>query len=346
MLIEADRLNTWVTELLRQWGYADGDAGYLATTLVDANLRGVDSHGVIRLPAYHRRIEANLVDTTAAPLVTIEGSVVKVDANGAAGQLAARAAAEAALEVSRTTGIATAAVHGSTHFGTAGYYARWLAERGAIAIVVSNSEPIVVPFGGKDALLGTNPFAFAAPTVGEPISLDMATSTSAMGKVFVAQAAGTPIPDSWGVDAEGAPTTDANAIKALLPVGGPKGYGLGFLVEILGGVLTGAAISHDLGSMYNDFSKPQDVGHWLVAIDIEHFMPLATFTERIQTLVDAAHSSTPAPGFSGVLVPGEPEERTMGARRREGIPLADATVEELRKLGALFDVTFPEGVAR
>ncbi len=342
MLIDADRLSSWTHQLLQRWGYSEQDSSYLTTTLVDANSRGVDSHGVIRLPAYYRRIEENLVSATAAPVVSVDGSVVKVDANGAAGQIAARAAMEAALEVSRETGIATAAVRGSTHFGTAGYYARWLAERGAIGLVVSNSEPIVVPFGGKDAFLGTNPLAFAAPTNGDPISIDMATSTSAMGKVFVAQAAGEPIPDTWGVDADGSPTTDANAITALLPVGGPKGYGLGFLVEILGGVLTGASVAHDLGNMYTDFTKKQDIGHWLVAIDIEHFMPLDTFKARLQSLVDMAHATAPAPGFSGVLVPGEPEENTRRSRLSGGIQLADATVTELRELGDRFGVAFPE----
>jgi ureidoglycolate dehydrogenase (NAD+) len=346
MMIDAHRLQAWATELLARWGYPPEDAEYLATTLVDANARGVDSHGVIRLPAYSRRITENLVDPAGVPSITVSGSVVKVDANRAAGQIAARVAAEKALQLSRETGIATAAVHGSTHFGTAGYYARWLADRGAIAIVVSNSEPIVVPFGGKDALLGTNPFAFAAPTHGVPISLDMATSTSAMGKVLVAQANGTSIPDSWGVDADGSPTTDPNAIKALLPVGGPKGYGLGFLVEILGGVLAGAAISHGIGNMYSDFSKPQDVGHWLVAIDIEHFLPLDEFKNRIQALVDAAHQSAPAPGFASILVPGEPEERTKEARLRDGVPLADATVDELRELGSRYGVQFPEGALK
>jgi LDH2 family malate/lactate/ureidoglycolate dehydrogenase len=341
MLIEADRLGAWATTLLGKWGYNDEDAAFLATTLVDANTRGVDSHGVIRLPAYQRRIAEKLVATDARPIVTVDGAVVKVDANRAAGQFAARAAVGAALEVSRTSGVATAGVHGSTHFGTAGFYARWLAERGTVAIVVSNSEPAVVPFGGKEALLGTNPFAFAAPTHGDPISLDMATSTSAMGKVFVAQAEGRSVPDTWGVDAEGNPTTDPHAIKSLLPVGGPKGYGLGFLIEILGGVLTGAAFSHGLGNMYSDFSKPQDIGHWMVAIDIERFMPLNAFKDRMQQLTDEAHSSAPAPGFTGVLVPGEPEENTRRSRLADGIPLADTTVEELRELGAQFSVAFP-----
>lgn len=331
-----------MTRLLERWGYRPDDAGFLASTLVDANARGVDSHGVVRLPAYERRITAGLVRPDAEPVVSVSGSVVTVEGNGAAGQIAARAAAEAVLEVSRTSGVATAVVRGSAHFGTAGYYARWLAERGAIGIVVSNSEPIVVPHGGREPLLGTNPLAFAAPTAGAPISLDMATSTSAMGKVLLAQAAGTPIPDTWGVDAQGTPTTDPNAITALLPAGGPKGYGIGFLIEILAGVLSGAAVAGDIGHMYNDLSKPQNVGHWLLALDIAHFMPLEQFTGRIQGLVDAAHAIAPVGGFSEVMVPGEPEERTGAQRRRDGVPLADSTIEELRELGARYGVDFPK----
>jgi ureidoglycolate dehydrogenase (NAD+) len=338
-----DALEGWVARLVEAWGYSADEAAYLAATLVDANLRGVDSHGVIRLPAYERRIAERLVDPGATPVVVVEGSVVRVDANGAAGQIATRAAVEEALRVSRETGVATAAVRGSTHFGAAGFYARWLAEQGAIALVVSNSEPIVVPHGGREPLLGTNPIAFAAPTHGAPVSLDMATSTSAMGKVLVAQAAGKPIPPTWGVDAEGEPTTDADAVTALLPAGGPKGYGLGFLVEILGGVLTGAAVARDIGHMYDDFSKPQDVGHWLLVIDIEHFLPLTEFTDRIQGLVDLAHAVAPAAGFGSVLVPGEPEDRTAEQRLRDGIPLAAATVQELRDLGERHGVAFPTG---
>jgi ureidoglycolate dehydrogenase (NAD+) len=344
--LEKGALEAWVARLVEAWGYSPDEAAYLARSLVDANLRGVDSHGVIRLPAYERRITERLVDPKATPLVTVDGSVVRVDANGAAGQVATRAAVEEALRVSRETGVATAAVRGSAHFGAAGFYARWLAEQGAIALVVSNSEPIVVPYGGREPLLGTNPIAFAAPTRGTPVSLDMATSTSAMGKVFVAQAAGRPIPPTWGVDAEGEPTTDANAVTALLPAGGPKGYGLGFLVEILGGVLTGAAVARDIGNMYEDFSKPQDVGHWLLVVDIEHFLPLSEFTDRIQGLVDLAHAVAPAAGFASVLVPGEPEDRTAEQRGREGIPLAAATVAELRELGERHGVAFPDGEKR
>ncbi|MGO1770410.1 MAG: Ldh family oxidoreductase, partial [Microbacterium sp.] len=264
MTIDGNRLLEWTTRVLESWGYRQADAAYLADTLVDANLRGVDSHGVIRLPAYRAQIDAGLVRPRATPTASRSGATVRIDADGAPGQLAARAAVDEVDALSSDVGIATAVIHGSTHFGTAGFYARELARRGKVAMVVSNSEPIVVPFGGREPLLGTNPFAFAAPTSGEPISLDMATSTSAMGKVLVARAKGTEIPADWGVDASGAPTTDPDSVTALLPAGGPKGYGLGFLVEILGGVLSGAAIAGQIGNMYSDLDRPQNVGHWML----------------------------------------------------------------------------------
>lgn len=345
MPITADRLQSWVTSLLTSWSYTTEDAAYLADTLVDANLRGIDSHGVIRLAAYRARIDAGLTSATAQPVVSGTGAALRVDANGAAGQIAARAAVNAARDAAREHGIAAVAIHGSTHFGAAGYYARELARDGLIAVVVSNSEPCVVPFGGRAPLFGTNPFAFAAPTSGAPISLDMATSTSAMGKVMVAQAEGRSVPADWGVDSDGNPTTDPNAITALLPAGGPKGYALGYLVEVLGGVLTGAAITHGIGNMYSDFSKPQDVGHFMIAIDVARFLPYDDFLARMDALAAEAHAIAPAPGFDAVLVPGEPEELTSARRGETGIPLADATIDELRALGTEAGVPFPEVAA-
>lgn len=340
MPIESARLLDWTSSLLGSWGFSPDDAAYVATGLVDANLRGVDSHGVIRLPAYRARIDAGLVSPTASPVVETRGAVVRIDAAGAQGQLAARAAVEAVDAAATAHGVGTAVVRGSAHFGTAGTYARALAARGKVAMVVSNSEPGVVPFGGREPLLGTNPFAFAAPTSGDPVSLDMATSTSAMGKVFVARDAGTAIPDTWGVDADGNPTTDPHAVTALLPAGGPKGYGIGFLVEILGGVLSGAAVASGIGNMYGDFSKPQDVGHWMLALDAEAFMPLEELQQRMDALVAEAHAVAPAPGFDEVLVPGEPEERTRVRRLEDGIDLPAATVDDLVALGERFAVPF------
>jgi len=339
-------LRSWSAALLQRWGFAEADAVFIADTLVDANYRGIDSHGVIRLPAYHRRVETGLVDPAASPRVSTDRSVVQVDAAGSAGQLAARSAMEAVAAQARAQGVATALVKGSAHFGAAGYYARALAREGFVAFVLSNSEPVVVPFGGRDALLGTNPFAFAAPGPEAPISLDMATSTTAMGKVMVAKAAGTSIPADWGVDEAGVATTDPIRVAALLPAAGPKGYGLAFLIEVLCGALAGAGIGGEIGNMYTDFSKPQNVGHWMLAVDVSAVRPVAEFISRVGDLADMAHATAPAPGFDAVLVPGEPEEHIRRKRLVAGIPLPSAVVDELAALGARYDLPFPmEGAA-
>jgi len=342
MAMQMTQLTHWTRRLVASWGYRTDDAEFLTDTLIEANLRGIDSHGVMRLPVYKRRVDAGLIDPTATPEVTSHGSVITIDARRAAGQIAARAATDEVARAARETGVASATVSGSAHFGTAGYYARRLAEQGFVAFVVSNSEPIVVPFGGRQALLGTNPFAFAAPGPDHPISLDMATSTSAMGKVLLAQAAGRCIPRDWGVDENGNPTTDPNQVVALLPAAGPKGYGLGFLVEVLGGVLSGAAVAGGIGNMYADFDRPQNVGHWMLALDIAAVTPLADFMARMSDLVDQAHATPPTDDGSKVLVPGEPEERTRAVRLRDGIELPESVIADLSALGDQSGVSFPK----
>jgi LDH2 family malate/lactate/ureidoglycolate dehydrogenase len=337
-VVSVNVLLQWTRQLIEAWGYDEPDADYLARSLVDANLRGVDSHGVMRLPVYAARIAHGLIDPAARPIIRVDRGVVSVDANRAPGQIAARDARQKLEAVARELGVATAVVSNSSHFGAAGYYARELARSGFVALVASNSEPIVVPFGGAEALLGTNPLAFAAPTGSDPISLDMATSTSAMGKVDLAIARHERIPGDWGVDAEGAPTTDPTAVTALLPVGGPKGYGLGLLVEILAGVLSGASIARDLGNMYRDMTRAQGIGHWMLALDVEAFMPLENFIERMDILITMTKATRPLDPDRPILLPGEPEDRTSEARAANGIPLPDDTLADLEELAGNYGV--------
>lgn len=246
--------------------------------------------------------------------------------------------------ISGETGIATVTVRGSAHFGSAGYYARALAAQGKIAMVFSNSEPIVVPHNGREPLKGTNPLAFAAPTSAEPISLAMATSTTAMGWVMAAREEGRTIPATWGVDARGLATTDPREVSALLPVGGSKGYGLAFFIEIMAGVLSGSAFAGGLGNMYNDFDRPQDIGHWMLALDIEHSMPMPEFVDRIDSLTTSAHRSPSADGAGEVLVPGEPEERHRSQRLADGIEIAPSIAAELDELAVAHGLPTLESV--
>lgn len=341
LTIRATALNEWATNLITSWGYGVEDARYIADTLVDANLRGVDSHGVMRLPAYYERIRQGLIDPTASVNQTSTGATAHISADGVAGQLAAREAVATASALAAEFGVGIVGVSHSAHFGAAGYFARALAETGHISLVASNSEPLVVPFGGKRALLGTNPLAIAAPTQSGVVSVDMATSQAAMGKVLGARLSGENIPPDWGVDENGLPTSDPHQVQALLPAGGPKGYALGFFVEMLSAVLTGAAMSHDVGNMYTDFDKRQNVGHFFLALSVNHFMPRERFEARAEDLIGLAHAVEPADSAKPVLVPGEPESIMSELRKKSGIPLSEGVVTELSDLGESLGVPWP-----
>lgn len=339
--ITSETLTRWTTDLIASWGYSAADAQYIAHTLVDANLRGVDSHGVMRLTAYHERISHGLIDPKASCESTVRGATARVRADRVAGQLAAREASSTAASIAKELGVAAVTVSESAHFGAAGFFARELAEQGLFGMVMSNSEPIVVPFGGRRSLLGTNPLALAAPTESGVVSVDMATSEAAMGKVYGARLADTPIPGNWGVDEDGQPTTDPHAVQALLPAAGPKGYALGFFVEMLSAVLSGAAIGHEVGNMYEDFSKTQNVGHFFLALSIGDFMPRADFERRAEKLIALAHDTEPVSPDRPVLVPGEPELLTAQTRLESGIPLSEGVVAELTQLGESSGVAWP-----
>jgi len=333
-------LQTWTSAVLEHVGFARDDAAFIADSLVDANLRGVDSHGVMRLPVYLERVARGHVDPSAVPTASGDGATRTIDGRRAAGQLVARFATSQARGVAAEHGIGAAFARGSAHFGAAGYFARQLAADGCIGIVMSNSESIVVPHGGAEAVLGTNPIAVAAPTTGDPISLDMATSAAAMGRVMVAANRGERIPADWGVDAEGRPTTDPTRVVSLVGLGGPKGYALGLVVELLAGIMTGAAFGTEIGNMYRDMDKAQDVGHFVLAIDIEHLMPMGAYLERVDRLATMLRGVRPAPGSDGVLLPGEPEDRRRAERVSGGIPLEVAVVADLRAVGERVGIDF------
>lgn len=344
--VRVEQLRRWATDVALSWGVGPTDSEFLADTLIDANLRGTDSHGVIRVPIYDERVRHGLVSGSAIPEVrALSDTCFHVDARGAFGQIAAKAAVDCLMGAVGGSGVATAVVRGSAHFGTAGYYARMLAGEGLIAIVASNSEPIVIPFGGRDPLFGTNPIAFAAPGTTHLICLDMATSTTAMGKVLVAQDRGSEIPPDWGVDSAGVATTNPHEVTALQPASGPKGYGLALFIEILAGALSGASIGPEIGNMYRDFSRPQGVGHWFLAIDPAIFSPVANVSASVGSLIEGVHASRPATEGSRVLLPGEPEERTALQRLRDGIDLADVAADRLSQWSQERGLRFPTTLA-
>jgi LDH2 family malate/lactate/ureidoglycolate dehydrogenase len=342
MLIDVDSLQGWTAVLLESWGANADSAAYVADTLVEANLRGVDSHGVLRLPSYHKRVRLGLVDMAAEPRVRQTApATALVDGSRAPGQLVARAATESVTGLAAKQGVGAVGACHSAHFGAAGYYARAIADAGMIGLVCSNSEPGVLPFGGRAAFLGTNPLAIAAPAEPHPVCLDMATSAGAWGRVFAARAAGEALPPGWFADTDGNPTTDPDRARIALPAAGPKGYGLAFMIEILAGALTGAALVDGIGNIGTDLDRPQDVGHLFVAIDPTHFIGAQELRERDGQIVHEAHRVPAAEPGGEVLAPGEPEERVRAERLAKGIELPYSTVSELEELSRACGVPSP-----
>jgi LDH2 family malate/lactate/ureidoglycolate dehydrogenase len=340
--IAASELETWARALLEASGLAPSPSQIVAHSLVDASLRGVDSHGILRLPVYSRRLTAGLINPDPHPRVVREdGAMALVDGDEGPGSVAGVFATDLALRLAGEHGIAGVGVRRSSHYGAAGYYVRRAARAGCVALSTTNAEPVVVPFGGADWGLGTNPIAFGAPRKGGTFELDMATSQVALGKILLAREKGTPIEPTWAVDAAGAPTTDPNAAQSAVPLGGYKGYGLALLVEVLSGVLTGSGITGGIGRMYDEWDRRQDVGHFVLVLDPERTVGREPFAAVMEDLLTELKAIRPAAGFDEVLVPGEPEDRRAEERATQGIPLPPKVRATLEELSATLGVQAP-----
>ena len=273
--VDAQRLISAVGDILTAVGIAAVDARLVAADLVAADLEGIASHGVMLLPMYVERIDKGSVSrASGGEVVSDRGGAIVIDAGNALGQLTSRQAVRLAVERARELGLAAVAVRNGFHFGTAGRYARMMAEQNCVGVVLSNTRPLMPAPGGAEALVGNNPVAIALPSAGEfPAEADMALSATAMGKIRLAAAAGARIPGDWAVDSEGRPTTDpAAAIKGmLLPAAGPKGFGLAFVIDLLCGGLSDGAVGADVRPLYGDPGEPYRCAHFFLAIDAGYF---------------------------------------------------------------------------
>jgi LDH2 family malate/lactate/ureidoglycolate dehydrogenase len=308
-------------------------ARVVAASLVLANLKGVDSHGVMRVPEYVEQIARGRIVPAAEPSVEQAGATVRVDGRWGFGQVAARKAAQLSARLARETGVAVAAVTRVHHVGRLGEYVELVAADGAVGLAFCNTGPPggrVVPFGGRRAVLPTNPLAYAVPAGARPaIVADFSTSAAAEGRVRLARQNGTEVPEGWLVDGDGQPTRDPEALYAggaLLPAGGHRGYALGLLVELLGGALAGAGCASTGAAPGN--------GLVLVALDPAARSEPAAFLAEVDAVAAAILAVEPAPGFDRVRLPGEPEAETEARRRAEGIPLDDATWQDLVRAAA------------
>ncbi len=331
---DAERLKWFSRAVFERLGVRPGDAAVAAEILVASDLRGIESHGMPRLRAYLDRIAAGAINLEATPTIDRETAVTAaVDGHNGIGLSVAHWAMDLCVRKAQASGLAFVTVRRSNHFGIAGYYATMALERGLIGLAATNAAPLMVPPHARRPLLGTNPVAMAVPAGKErPFVLDIALTTVAWGKVEIARREEHPIPLGWALDEHGNPTEDpAAALKGtLLPVGGPKGYGMSVVLDIISGVLSGATFGKGLGGPGG--------GHFFQATDVEAFMPLDEFKKLMGDLVDQIKNSQLAPGSSGIFLPGEIEYTLKQQRLREGIPMTAVVVEEInqtaRELGS------------
>lgn len=314
------------------------DAGIVAETIVDAHRSGKGTHGVTRLPIYVRKIRDGLMDPRTSIDTIRESPVIAVlDAHHGFGQVAAMRAMTLCVEKANIHGVGIVGVRHSNNFGVAGYFARQAANAGFIGIVLGNSAPAIAPTGSSQPLLGTNPLAIAFPDgEGEvPIVLDMATSDAARGKIRLAAAQGEPIPLGWALDASGNPTTDPSAALqgSMIPIGGPKGYGLSLAIDILAGLLTGAAFGGQVKPL-NHPDERSDYGHWMMALDPNFFLDGTIYANRMDTLINSVHATS---SCGRVLLPGE---RANEARSRatHAVTLSEAAQKTLAQLAREFGI--------
>jgi LDH2 family malate/lactate/ureidoglycolate dehydrogenase len=347
-LLPAPELAAWAARVFERASVPAADAATAADVLVSANVRGVDTHGIVRLPIYTRRLLSGAENPRPAIRVEREGpATALVDGDNGLGLVVAAWSMREAIRRATEQGAAVVTVRHSNHLGAAGYYAQMASKAGMIGISATNSAPAMAPWGGITTFLGTNPLAFAAPGgIEGGLVLDMATSQVAWGKVMLAARAGKSIPLSWATDQTGTPTDDpAVALKGMmLPLGGYKGYGLAMLVEVLCAMLSGANFGPGVAKEIDQPYRSQQLGHCLIAVDVRRFMPLEQFQASMQQLVEQIHASELAPGSDRIRVPGEIELETAAIRSRDGVPLPDNVIADLSALGTSVGEPFPWAV--
>ncbi len=324
----------FASRILVAHGLPEADAAVMASCLVRADLRGVPSHGVGHLPIYLERLRRGV--TNPRPKlqprrVTPVAAALDGD-NGFGFVVASRAMAEA-IAMARESGLGVVSVRRSTHFGMAACYVLQAVEAGMVSLVFTNASPAIPSWGGREKMFGTSPFAAGAPggTLG-PFVLDMSPAIMARGKIRRAGRLGETIPPGAALDAEGNPTTDPAAALAgsLLPIGGPKGSALSMLMDIFGGVISGAAFAGAVATQY-DTSRTQDVGHFLFAMRPDLFIAAPEYAERMDELIRKVHASPLAQGFSEVRLPGESGSRIEAERRQAGIPYPAEDIARLEE---------------
>lgn len=337
--LAADRLHRFARDILVAAGCTAGDAELWAETLVWANLRGVDSHGVLRIPRYLEWIRlGDLRPRADITLLRAAGAIVLLDADRAPGPVAMARAMDEAIGAARRVHVGWCVARSITHAGAVGHFALRAAAQGMAGIVMTASGPLMAWPGSRGAVVSTNPVAIAVPAGAHPpLLLDMATATVALGKIMSAKQSGQPVPPDWGVDADGRPTTDPAAVQTLLPMGGPKGAGLSLMIECLASLVAGnpviaPALAGRKGSHMNGVA---------IALDLAAFGAPDAFAADVQALASAVATQPRADGAEALLLPGQRGDAEAERRRADGIPIPPGVWKQLVEAAEQLGVTPP-----
>lgn len=339
--LSAQRLTNWAIACLERVGVPRDEAKLVGESLVQTSLWGIDSHGILRLTHYLRRLTIGSVKPAAVPVVMKTGPVTaQIHGEDGLGIVHATLAMETAIEMARESGVGVVGVGHSSHCGALGLYTRMATKEHLVGIAFTHSSSVVVPHGGRGKYFGTNPLSFAFPRAGgEPVCLDMATSQVAWNKVLNARIEGHELDAGVAVDAEGHPTTDAQRARAGVPLGGPiygyKGYGLAFVVDLLCGAMNGMTFGPYVNSMYEELDQPRKIGHLVMALDPGRFAGAATLESQVDAVVNDLRTR------GDILFPGEPEVIEQEERLVSGIPVDAEALADMKAWSARLEVPAP-----
>ncbi len=347
VLVRPAWLEATVSAVFTALGFDPSDSAKIAAALVEADLRGVSSHGIMLVPMYVERLNAGGVTRERElDLLYDAGAALVVDARGGMGQLSSPQAMGHAIERAGRYGIGLVSVRNAHHFGAASRWAMQAGEAGCVGVAMSNTTPLMPAPGGAERIVGNNPLAIAVPTsAGVEIVLDMALSAVALGKIRLAASAGRPIPDTWATDPSGTPTTDADeaVLGMLLPAAGHKGFGLALMIDVLTGVLSGGGWGDQVRPLYREPDRPNDCAHLFLAIDPEMLGGVEGFRRRASGLAARVRSSATAPGVSRLYLPGEIEAERAAHQRRHGVLIERSGLDGLLAAARAVGAVVPAG---
>ena len=340
---QAGELKEKVAEICRAGGIPQADAGMIADVLVTTDMRGIHSHGVVRLARYLDCIGAGGIKPAVEPVTLSESaSSLMVSAAGGLGIPASVKTVRRLLDKAERCAIAVATINHSDHYGAAGHYAMMAAERGFVGLSMSNTCPLVAPTGGRAAAIGNNPFAYAAPgRRHRAVLFDVCMSKVAAGKLVIAAEAGKRIPTDWILTRDGRPTDDPGEIwrdAVMLPFAEHKGYGFATLVETFTGALAMSGMLAGVHSWNTQPGRDADTGHCFIVVNPEFFGGAEAFRDRIDAMIDELKACPPMDGVKEVLYPGELEWRREEAALRDGIDLPEASEKELARAASMVGV--------